>query len=239
MNEEKPRRHPLFSPDSRYSRMRSSVRPENKMRGYFLWLGARAVRRGIEARTNHLPGGALDQRALGLEEPQVNVLDVLEVRPLVLPLTFKGVAAVEAASRAKLFVVREEDGANTLGLILRPVPDTLWDLLRERGRPLSACRAFLLEPEVVERLAAALQLPPERSSREHVLRRAFAPETLTDNVEVARILSAVPELEGECSALLRKASFRRLPVPATGDGFPPSPEPPAVVVTIDLPDEGP
>src|SRR5438128_113068 len=61
MPESKPPRHPLFDPASTYSRMRKSVRPEYKMRGYFHWQKARAMRLGLplperdERRQRQLP----------------------------------------------------------------------------------------------------------------------------------------------------------------------------------------
>src|SRR5262245_49688832 len=60
MPESKPPRHPLFDPASTYSRMRKSVQPEYKMRGYFHWQKARAIRLGLplperdEGRQRHL-----------------------------------------------------------------------------------------------------------------------------------------------------------------------------------------
>ena len=55
MSESKPPRHPLFDPASTYSLMRASVRPEYKMRGYFHWQKARAIRLGIPL-PGHEPG---------------------------------------------------------------------------------------------------------------------------------------------------------------------------------------
>ena len=62
--------------------------------------------------------------------------------------------------------------------------------------------------------------------------RAFEAETVTNNREVARILSAVPELEGELNLSTGIFRSQRLPIPDDCVQFPPRTELPLVVLVI-------
>jgi hypothetical protein len=99
-------------------------------------------------------------------------------------------------------------------------------------RPLR-CRAFLLEPEVFQRLREGLL--PSLRAREHGLAffgEVFDRAVVAQNLEVARILSALPELEGTFTSPWNFA-FRRLPVPDVCVRFPSRPGPINVIVVLD------
>src|SRR5262245_4304342 len=101
------RRHPLFDPSSHYSRLRACVRAEGKMCGYLHWLAARAKRIGGLSPT--APRLEPERRALadtlvrsGVggsgQGPGIEVLDVLDVRALVVSWDLSGDG--EPATRA-------------------------------------------------------------------------------------------------------------------------------------------
>jgi hypothetical protein len=101
-----------------------------------------------------------------------------------------------------------------------------------RGQPLS-CRAFLIEPEVLARLQEVVQkacdVAPDKA-----LDHAFAAETVASNVDVARLLSAIPDLDGEVQG--HKIRFHRLPIANEFDTFPPRQGPLTVVLVFDEPE---
>jgi hypothetical protein len=68
----------------------------------------------------------------------------------------------------------------------------------------------LLEPEVVQRLQSLLQDRPWQD--------AFFAETVANHLEVAQILAAAPEVEGEVRG--REIVFERLALPDQYDTFP-------------------
>jgi hypothetical protein len=262
MNESVSLKHPLFDPTSLYSRMRASIRVEDKMRGYFHWLAARAKRvcgtpppseprSGAELRREplvvslcvpeRLPSW---QRYCYVCGPEVGVLDRQEVSSWVLRAgkrekradgEFRGISA-----DVELFITRERTGRPGLGMLVTDSTDDwlCWFLSMDReNREVRfdredrevRCRAFLLEPEVVKRLAEALRMQgaPEHS----ILDRAFEREVVATNLETARILAAVPELEGEIKDITLYS--RPLPIPDGYDTFPPRAEPLQVVIVID------
>jgi hypothetical protein len=225
MSESKPPRHPLFDPASTYSRMRKSVRPEYKMRGYFHWQKARAIRLGLPLpKREGRDQSQLRQlacRLAGGQSPDLRVTDALDVRPVWLSPR----SQFHEGASAVLALVSEADGKRTVGM---------WAELAEREDrpPASSCRAFLLEPEVLARLGELVQktcaIGPEKA-----LVHAFAAETVVGNRDIARLLSAVPDLDGEVRG--PEIHFRRLPVADEFDAFPPRQGPLTVVLVFEDP----
>ena len=86
--------------------------------------------------------------------------------------------------------------------------------------------------EIVDRRVreAARVSPSEGQADLEILEWAFAPETVAGNPEVARILAAVPELEGTICWQTRVARFTRLALPESCTQFPPRTAAPFVVV---------
>jgi hypothetical protein len=161
----------------------------------------------------------------GRTRTTIKVLDVLAVRAWVVSGCEEWRALQSAGgppASVELLVVCEEDGTRTLGM--------LWWVAHWSGVQRAHCRAFLLEPEVVKRLrailGAAAEAPPE-----HIL-HAFQHEIVAANFEVARLLTALPELEGEIQHPGPVARFGRLPIPAGCDAFPARVEPLQVVIVV-------
>ncbi len=217
MSASKPPRHPLFDPTSTYSRMRKSVRPEYKMRGYFHWQKARAIRLGLsrperppqaeEELRSRLRGRGLASGTGGSggeRAPDFQVTDLLDVELRSLLREPRCLRAVPL--RGSLVLVREADGTHTVGM---QVDDDRSDRI-EPGQAVS-CRAFLIEPEVLARLQEVVQktsaVGPDR-----VLDHAFAAETVSSNMDIARLLCAIPDLDGEVRGCAIR--FHRLPIAA-------------------------
>ncbi len=180
------------------------------MRGYFHWLKARAKRL--------TPGEAIRTREWEASTGKDLLVD-LGTRARVLSALLAELVVVGQDGSdsqetqtpglphwgpAFLLIVREEDGGLTVGLTIQG------DLCEVR---LSLrLRAFLVEPEVVPRLAASLG--GSDPSAAAILCQAFARDVLVGNREVSRILSALPELEGELGTG-GVARFRACRFPAT------------------------
>ncbi len=217
--------HPLFAPFSLYGRMRACVRAEDKMRGFFHWLWARAKR---EAQP--LPNGYFSSTACASDAtmPLVDQGKILDVWPAQARLVMAGTALRLACLpylAVSLYLVHEPDGKNTLGCRAGPTQLTGHpEVAGWASRP-CPCRAFLLEPEVVERLGALLAGKPWQE--------AFSAETIANNGEVARVLAAAPELEGEVGP--DEIHFERVPVPERYNTFPPRKELLQVVIVCDTP----
>jgi hypothetical protein len=184
-------------------------------------------------------------------DPPVSALAVWKIRPILLlagspsweerfaqrwrglsdwPLEDEGLPLL--LGQAALLILREQSGTRSLAMLLSFV-----GLVHERFgelvpiRPGSPCRALLFEPEVVNRLDLALRATTFRSP-EDVLRQALQRETMNGNLEVARLISAVPELDGEVDIRRDEVRFQRLPIPDGFDLFPPRAEPLFLVVAI-------
>src|SRR5262245_50648849 len=215
MNERQAPKHPLFDPASLSSRMRASVRAEDKMRGYFHWLAARAERLGARlppsppCSAEKLRDFAARLQTTDGRGPALKVLDSVELRAWCIP-TETSDTRQPTLLQAVLRIVGEPDGTWTVILFGNHVllEGGRLDDSRQQdaGRP---CRAFLGEPEVAMRLSIALGSPADTTT-ESPLPRVCMREVLANNLEVARLLSALPELEGEIHLESQEAQFRRL-----------------------------
>ncbi len=195
----------LFDAHSAYSRMRASMKPEAKLQGFFHYLA-------VQARDRHAP----EPRRAPPPPPGAAVHLVL---------------AVDDAERELSAEVRPElvdrDGKRSLQLSCR-----LTDAADFPPAP-AACRAFILTPGVVQRLCG-----PEAARGGEAMRRAlldlFAGRGRPDPFETARILAAVPELDGKVddTGLCR---FRAVELPEQAGAVEALPEQTAVVVVIDRP----
>ncbi len=224
MSERKSPRHPLFDLASAYSRMRKSVRPEYKMRGYFHWQKARAIRLGIPL-LQHEDGRPPVLRDLASQIGEVDagalrVTDALDVSPVSLP---RGTEPLDKGI-GSLVLVREANGAQSVGLCVR--------LDRVVFPSAVPCRAFLIEPEVLARLQDVVQRACEVGP-DGALPCAFATETVAGHLEVARLLSAIPDLDGEAQG--NEICFHRLSIASEFDTFPPRQGPLTVVLVFDDP----
>src|SRR5207248_2918277 len=101
------------------------------------------------------------------------------------------------------------------------------------ARPV-ACRAYFLEPAVVDRLKAAAA---KEGNEKPSLREVFRDDLVARSFEVARVLAAVPELEGTIDEN-GACEFHRITLPETCSAIP-LPEEVTIVVVIDrYPEEG-
>lgn len=205
-----PPEHPLVHPASLYSRMRASVHPEHKLRGAMHWLNARAKRERL-AQAFPLSEEDLRRLAVRLEEdkPGITVLDA-QVAQVEVLLVLPDRQLFQGPISAQVLLVREEDGRRTLGLLL-DLPTAFGGAELEGGSEEWRCRAMLFEPEVVTRLRSVLDASPGVSENA-VLRAAVEANVVAGNLEIARILSAVPELEGDGQLARGQLRFRRLSV---------------------------
>lgn len=96
----------------------------------------------------------------------------------------------------------------------------------------SVCRAFLIEPEVMNRLEAAVSSAAPVDG--DLLQQGLAAPALASNFDVARLFSAIPELEGTINAS-GEMRFETFAIPDDCDHFPPRPGPLTVVVVIGPP----
>jgi hypothetical protein len=211
--------HPLFDPSSLYGRMRACARAEDKMRGYFHWLWARAKQEPQSLPHQRSPSEGADG-AVRLWD-QGTVLDVWPAQATLVAAETDCLADALLSGEISLYLIREVDGRHTLGC---RVQLSQWPGRREElGLWLARhgpCRAFLLEPEVVERLKSLL---PEKPWQE-----ALSAQTVASNPDVARVFAAAPEMEGELHA--GEILFERLAVPESYSTFPPRQQPLQVVI---------
>jgi hypothetical protein len=104
------------------------------------------------------------------------------------------------------------------------------------------CRGFLIEPEVLIQIRdvvrksgdfyqgnAAAQAPGDVMQE---VVHAFDAKTMAGNMDIARLLSAIPDLEGEVSES-GEIHFHRIPIADEFDTFPPRPGPLTVVLVSD------
>jgi hypothetical protein len=129
----------------------------------------------------------------------------------------------------ELLLLHEPNKERSVGLIMEPFHPVFPEIFHY-SRPPWRVRAFLFEPEVIKRVNVALKNTQE--SEANILRQAFQAEVIKENFEVARLLSAVPELEGKFDPSYPRIRFEPLGIPNDCDQFPPRPGPLHVVVVI-------
>jgi hypothetical protein len=171
----------LFDPTSLHNRFRASARSENKMRGFFHWLHLQQMQ-AEKRRTRQLAGHAAAEEGRGEMLPDVAVLPPETERRLVLWAEHP-----ETPVAATLTVLRhKQDGPETITLSLQ--------LPNQADFPPGPvrCRAYFLEPPVVNRLKKAAV----EEGGSSCLRDVFRDEMVVRSLEVARVLAAVAELEG-------------------------------------------
>ncbi|MGL4552930.1 MAG: WD40 repeat domain-containing protein, partial [Gemmataceae bacterium] len=122
-----------------------------------------------------------------------------------------------------LCLVREADGTRTVGLWGHTDERRCWPM---RG----PCRAFLIEPEVLARLQDVVKKVCGVEGPE-AINLAFEAETLHEHLDLARLVSAIPDLDGEFDGESLRTS--RLPVAESFEAFPPRQGELTVVVLVD------
>jgi hypothetical protein len=171
----------LFDPVSYYNRLRACVRPEDKLRGFFHWLHVR------------------DRYALAQSKPAG------QQEPLRRVLSAQRPEKVHEADVQASFV--PDDHGRVCFALSVQLRQPAGDAPRKKG----ACRAYLVEHAVLERLRAAD--PSLRDAADDaLLAKVFDNERVTTNGEVARILSALPELEDTLDEQ-GHADFQPFPLP--------------------------
>jgi hypothetical protein len=221
------RRHPLFDPSSDFCQLLAAGRPRDKMYGYVIWMASRADRMNYPPKqSSERPEDERRQLACRLasvkdccvngQGPDIQVLDALAAPAIVLVL---GMAQRQhqLAGDAEFCLVREADHSLSLALLMR-----FRETPRLEGR--FRCRAFLFEPEVIQRLEGLL------GGKSYL--EAFTPDVVTSILDVARILSVISDLAGEWSPGDSEVRFRRQGIPAGYELFPPRAEPIRVVVAL-------
>lgn len=182
--------HALFDPDSAYSRMRAGFRQGEKLRGYSFWLQCRkeTAMRQLREEPARAPTEPATAPTGTNRSPEAAPRE--SRRPLVLRVFRSAGAARGVAPPIGRLVdagevqAGKEEGDSCGQLVLG------WRDLPVRD---SACRLFLVETSVAERLRRAR---PERRPGDNELAAFFTDEILRANLEVARVLSAVPDLDG-------------------------------------------
>lgn len=189
-----PQLHPIFDPASMYNRLRRPFQPQEKLKGFFHWrrLQAERVIRPASiadclAASDRFPvkaGIATPAAAAAAPNPtpphtSVFVCESLDGQPVLRKPA--SAAVIELRIRRSI----REQQPDRLTIDVNKLP--------HRNVP---CRVFLIEAGVVEHLREACLGLAAKDDPE-VLERAFADECLGKDLEVARILSAVPDLDGE------------------------------------------
>jgi hypothetical protein len=221
-------RHPLFDPSSLYGQAHAGGQAEYRIRGYMHWLRARADRLRLPLRQSSAASEsyrATLARRLASITPvlgDVKVLDAFSAETRILVTGAAQTHQQPSAERAELCLVREADGSHTLGVLLRLDSAQLFGAALTGTR--FRCRVFLFEPEVIRRLEGLL------CGRSYL--DSLEPAVLENYPEVAGILAAVSELEGEWSAGQSEVRFARLSIPDSYDLFPPRAEPLQMVAIL-------
>lgn len=208
-------KHALFDPGSKYNRLRAAVRPADKLRGYFHWLSAQPA-------APPEPGGAGRVRGAApmlLAAPAARAAG----RRLVLRLDEPDEVVAAAVKPA---VVPAEGGGKQLELTVE---------LHDHIPPYPvACRAFFIEPAVLSRLTTLDKSFADRPPLT-VLQTVFRPEWVGYNLEAARILSALPEMDGTVDQD-GAGAFDPAPLPDACRDITAIPERVYLVVAIDGPE---
>jgi hypothetical protein len=137
------RPHPLFDPTSPLNRLRACTRPEDKLRGYFHWLGFRKERSGASSPPR--AAGRPSFLVLRAGDPEKPLSADLEVSLLSEPVA--GAPGLCAGERRLALDFRLRDS-------------------RDFPRREVACRAYLLDEAVLERLGQRLRARRMRSGKE-------------------------------------------------------------------------
>ncbi|QJW98505.1 hypothetical protein [Frigoriglobus tundricola] len=185
--------NPLFDPLSTYSRFRRPMMPLEKIRGYFLELAERA--RKVRAERSHPDEGAL--AGLKPSEPSERVRHAESE----LEVVWDG--GNGGASGPEVHILAARSGLPlTASLAAEPGkydPSTETTLFSVKLSGLTwpgdeaVCRLFVVAPVVKEKLLA---LVPAQQPAEKSLNDVFAPKRLAGDPTLARLLSAVPDVDG-------------------------------------------
>jgi hypothetical protein len=200
----------LFDAQSVYSRMRASLKPDAKLQGFFHYLAVQAKNRARDE-VSRPPGSAGRTREL-------------QLAPLVL--------AADDPDQELPAQLWSELADRFGGKRFLQMSFQLKDASRLPAAP-AVCRAFFLTPGVVQRLCG-----PEATRGAETMRRAllevFAGRGRGDPFETARILAAVPELDGKVDDR-GFCKFRPVELPEQAQVLDGLPEHTAVVIVIDRP----
>jgi hypothetical protein len=196
----------LFDGESEYSRMHASMKPEAKMRGFFHYLAV--LQKAKLARSRPVAIAATKLNSVSLVVAAGNPDEALDADcTLELAPGFGGQSRLVATCRLADRPMRPPAG--------------------------SPCRALLLTRGMMERLCGAESTRSDESARK-ALSRLLAGRGDGDAFETARILAAVPEMDGEMdgSGFCR---FRYFEVPEQAGHVDELPERTMLVVVIGKP----
>jgi hypothetical protein len=193
----------VFDAQSVYGRMRASMRPEAKMRGFLHYLAVQAKHPSAE--TPLCPPG-------------------LSRQPHVIPLVLAaGDPAQDLPAHVRTEWATGEGGKRQFVLSFQ---------LRGGTKGAAApCRAFLITPGVLQRLCGPDAVPGADAARKALL-RLFNGQGTGDPFETARILAAVPELDGDMDET-GCGEFRTVELPDQAHLVDALPEQTTVVIVID------
>lgn len=161
----------LFDPHSPYGRMRGSLKPEAKLRGFFHYLAVLQKAKRAESRPLKF---AADVRG----KPPTASLVVTTAAPGEALDADLWLDLVPFGDRGRLllsFRIRDRKAIPPAG---------------------TACRAFFLTPGMLERLSGADSTRSSDAAREAVA-ALLGGRSAIDPFEAARVLAAVPEMDGE------------------------------------------
>ncbi|HEY7308555.1 MAG TPA: hypothetical protein VH643_04235 [Gemmataceae bacterium] len=194
--------HSFFDPSSRYNRLRSCCDPDEKLLGYFDWL--RYEREQGRPQPAPLPNAARGGPiCIRLDDPLRHVGWEHMDYP-------QGVEELEGRFYVE-FQLRQEDHLSRM----------------------PRCRILLMDANVLKRLREGLAAEGRRLewNDEDAIRQLFTEEFLENSFEVCRVLSALPDLEGNItedgSCLAQKVVPFRSPNIAPGTWILVVYEPPA------------
>jgi hypothetical protein len=169
--------HSLFDPASRINSYRKSVSARDKMHGYLRWVARSAAR---QSETEIVPASAFAHAAATYPNKHLYFLS-------------DGTDVTGAVSASRIEVIAEPPERQAVRLRCQ------FDSSKVAvGKMPASFQAFLIEPTVLARLANAV-------GHEAVVGDGMGVPTLLgevlgavcDNIEVARILSTIPDLEGD------------------------------------------
>jgi hypothetical protein len=160
----------LFDPQSPYGRMRGSLKPEAKLRGFFHYLA-------VQQKAKRAEGGPLAFAAKTGKAPTANLV--------------VSTAAPEQPLDADLWLDLVPFGGRGRLLLSFRIRD------RKAAPPAgTVCRAFFLTAGMLERLAGAEATRSSDAARKAVS-GVLSGRSVLESFEAARVLAAVPEMDGE------------------------------------------